>query len=36
MEALKRHRAAQNEERLRLGTLWQDQGLVFPSKSFRQ
>jgi integrase len=31
LEALKRHRAAQNEERLRLGTLWQDQGLVFPS-----
>jgi integrase len=32
IEALKRHRAAQNEERLRLGTLWQDQGLVFPSR----
>ena len=29
-EALKRHRAAQNEERLRLGTLWEDHGLVFP------
>ena len=32
VEALKRHRAAQNEERLRLGALWQDQGLVFPSR----
>jgi integrase len=31
-EALKRHRAAQNEERLRLGALWQDQDLVFPSQ----
>jgi integrase len=29
-EALKRHRAAQNEKRLRLGTLWEDHGLVFP------
>jgi integrase len=32
VEALKRHRAVQNEERLRLGALWQDQGLVFPSQ----
>ncbi len=31
MEALRRHRAAQNEERLRLGSLWQDHGLVFPN-----
>ena len=29
-EALKRHRAAQNKERLRVGTLWEDHGLVFP------
>ncbi len=33
VEALKYHRAAQNEERLRLGTLWQDHGLVFPGHS---
>jgi len=32
VEALKRHRAAQNEERLRLGTLWEDNGLVFPGE----
>ena len=31
VEALKHHRAAQNEQRLRLGTLWQDSGLVFTS-----
>lgn len=31
VDALKRHRVAQNEERLRLGSLWQDQGLVFTS-----
>ncbi len=30
-EALKRHRTRQNEERLRLGSLWQDNGLVFPT-----
>jgi integrase len=29
VEALKRHKAAQNVERLRLGTLWQDHGHVF-------
>ncbi len=28
-EALKRHRARQNEERLGMGSLWQDDGLVF-------
>ena len=28
---LRRHKIAQNEERLRLGTIWQDQALVFPS-----
>lgn len=28
---LKAHRARQNEERLALGGLWQDQGLVFPT-----
>jgi integrase len=32
VEALKRHRVAQNEERLRRGRLWQDHGLVFPSQ----
>jgi integrase len=31
VEALKHHSAAQNEQRLRLGTLWQDSGLVFTS-----
>jgi len=31
VEALKHHRAAQNEQRLKLGTLWQDSGLVFTS-----
>jgi integrase len=30
-EALKRHRARQNEERLGMGSLWQDNGLVFPT-----
>jgi integrase len=30
-EALKSHRARQNEERLRVGSLWQDNGLVFPT-----
>ena len=29
IDALKGHRKRQNEERLRLGTLWQDAGLVF-------
>ncbi|GMU39907.1 MAG: site-specific integrase [Chloroflexota bacterium] len=28
---LRRHRTAQNEERLRLGSIWQDRGLVFPA-----
>ena len=32
VEALKRHRAAQNGERIRLRYLWQDHGLVFPSQ----
>lgn len=31
IDALKRHRARQNEERLFLGDAWQDHGLVFPS-----
>ena len=31
-EALKSHRAAQNEERLRLGSLWEDYALVFPNR----
>ena len=30
--ALKAHRLRQNEERLRLGELWEDQGLVFPNR----
>jgi integrase len=30
VEALKRHKAAQNVERLGLGTLWQDHDLIFP------
>ena len=29
--ALREHRKRQLEERIRLGTLWQDHGLVFPS-----
>jgi integrase len=29
---LKAHRARQNEERLRLGSLWEDRGLVFPNQ----
>jgi integrase len=31
VEALGRHRAAQDEERARLGPLWRDTGLVFRS-----
>ncbi len=30
-EALRSHRARQAEEKLRLGSLWQDNGLVFPT-----
>lgn len=30
IEALRRHRTIQNEERLRPGSLWEDDGLVFP------
>jgi integrase len=30
--ALKAHRAAQNEERLKIGSLWQETGLVFTTK----
>jgi integrase len=30
-EALRSHRTRQNEERLRVGFLWQDYGLVFPT-----
>jgi integrase len=29
LEALKRHRATQNEERLMLGSIWEDWGLLF-------
>lgn len=32
VEALKRHKVAQNGERLRLGSLWADNGLVFPGE----
>ena len=32
VDALRRHRKRQNEERLGLGTLWEDNGFVFPSK----
>jgi integrase len=32
-EALKGHRARQNEERLQLGSLWEDRDLVFPNRS---
>jgi integrase len=31
-EVLKSHRTRQNEERLRLGSLWQDHGLVFSNR----
>ena len=31
VEALRSHRARQAEEKLRLGSLWQDNGLVFPT-----
>ena len=30
-EALRAHRASQNEERLRAGSAWQDNGLAFPT-----
>jgi integrase len=33
VESLKRHRAAQNAERLRLGGIWEDRGLVFPNRT---
>jgi integrase len=33
VEALKRHKAAQNEERLKLGSLWEDHNLVFPNRA---
>ncbi|PLS86612.1 MAG: site-specific integrase [Actinobacteria bacterium] len=32
VEALGGHRARQNEERMRLGSLWEDHGLVFPNR----
>ena len=32
VEALRSHRARQNEERLRLGSLWEDHDLVFPNQ----
>ena len=30
VDALRRHKAAQNEEQLQLGSLWEDYDLVFP------
>jgi integrase len=33
VEALRHHRAAQNEERLKLGVMWEDWGLVFCTES---
>jgi integrase len=33
VEALRSHRKRQNEERLRLGALWEDNGLVFASET---
>jgi len=32
MAALKAHRIRQNEERLRVGELWEDHSLVFPNR----
>jgi integrase len=32
VDALTRHKAIQNEERLRLGTLWNENDVVFPSR----
>jgi integrase len=32
VEALKTHKAAQNEERLKLGSLWEDHWLIFPNQ----
>jgi integrase len=32
MDVLKQHRVAQNEERLKLGSLWEDWGLLFCSE----
>jgi integrase len=32
IETLKSHRARQNEERLRLGALWEDHELIFPNR----
>lgn len=32
VKVLREHRIAQTEERLRLGSVWQDHGLVFPSQ----
>lgn len=32
VEALKGHKVAQNEERLRLGSLWVDHDLIFPNR----
>lgn len=33
VESLKRHKAAQNAERLKLGGIWQDRGLVFANRT---
>ncbi len=33
LDALRRHKAAQNAERLNLGTLWEDHELIFPAQT---
>ena len=33
LDALRRHKVAQNAERLNLGTLWSDHGLIFPAQT---
>jgi integrase len=32
VDALKKHKASQNEERLRVGSLWEDHTLIFPNQ----
>jgi integrase len=33
LDALRHHKAVQNAERLNLGTLWEDHGLIFPAQT---
>jgi integrase len=33
LEALRRHRASQNEERLKVGRAWEDSNLIFPTRT---